>query len=134
MRYSWYFFAARWLVQKSRYFSIAFSKVSSIVVIFYKMNGENKQVANFDRSLDKWIAKSQAFSSTVEVRTCIPMQRRSILSVISSSESLGEDEGEVLTDNQWMAIMMTKDNKNQFRKNAATIKSNVVTRGAPRAM
>lgn len=96
--------------------------------------GENKNFGNFERSFGKWVAKSQNTNTTVNVKTCIPMQRKSIYTVVSSSENLADDDHDVLTDNQWMAIVSTQDHRKQFKKNADTIKQNVIKRGAPKAM
>lgn len=95
---------------------------------------DDKNFSQFEQSFGKWIKKSQNCSKTVNINTCIPMQRKSILTVISSSESLINDNDDCFSDNQWMAVISTKDHKNQFKKNIDVIKTNIIKRGTPKNM
>lgn len=101
-----------------------------------KKSSERGGVCGLDRSLHKWGRRSTLLGPTTEnVQGAIPMQRRSVLTVVSSCENLADDdERDVLTDNAWMAMIGSKDHKSAFKRQADAIRENVIKRGAPTAM
>lgn len=98
------------------------------------MPKDAKNYVKFDRSFGKWIKNRENNAQTVNINSFIPIQRKSILTVISSSESLDDFPEESLSDQQWMSIIASKDHKNQFNKNKKTIKISIIKKGAPKEM
>ena len=98
------------------------------------MIGDNRNYTNCDQSFDRWIKINQNTPKTVNINTCIPMQRKSILSIIPSIESMTDLDDEGFTEAQWLNLCASKDSIQSIKSNLKTIKSNIIRYGTPRSV
>ena len=98
------------------------------------MIGNHKKQPNLEQSSDKRDIAKGTDTTSLNINTCIPMQRKSILTVIPSSESVGEGAEDNIPEAHWMHIFTSKNSDELIKKNLKAIKEQMISKGAPRSL